>query len=49
MVFIINRNIAQTKYQKLGKAEDFKRMLEPTKENLTVIIEKFRNYGIEAV
>jgi len=41
-------NIAQTKYQKLGKGEDFKRMLEPSKEELDAMIEKFRSYGIEA-
>ena len=41
-------NIAQTKYQKLGKADDFKRMQEPSKENLAKMIETFKNYGIEA-
>ncbi len=41
-------NIAQTKYQKLGKADDFKRMNEPSKEDLAAMIEKFKSYGIEA-
>ncbi len=41
-------NIAQTKYQKLGKANDFVRMMEPTKESLDAMIEKFKCYGIEA-
>jgi len=41
-------NIAQTKYQKLGKADDFIKMVEPSKENLARIIDKFKAYGVEA-
>lgn len=41
-------NIAQTKYQKLGKADDFVRMLEPSKVQLTKMIEIFKKYDIEA-
>jgi pyruvate formate lyase activating enzyme len=41
-------NIAQTKYQKLGKTNDFVRMIEPSKETLTKMIEIFKKFGVEA-
>ena len=41
-------NIAQTKYQRLGKPDDFKRLREPGKENLERIVMKFGDYGVNA-
>jgi len=41
-------NIAQNKYMKLGKSDDFEQLKEPGKEVLVRAIEKFKEYGIEA-
>jgi len=40
--------IAQTKYQRLGKPGDFKRLREPGKKNLERIVMKFGDYGVNA-
>lgn len=41
-------SIAQNKYMKLGKTEDFARLKEPDKETLARAIAKFAEYGIVA-
>jgi len=41
-------NIAQNKYMKLGKSDDFERLHEPDKETLAKAISKFGEYGIMA-
>jgi len=41
-------NIAQHKYLKLGKSDDFAKLTEPGKETLKRAIEKFEQYGIKA-
>ena len=41
-------NIAQNKYMKLGKADDFEKLNEPDKETLARAIAKFAEYGIKA-
>jgi len=41
-------NIAQHKYLKLGKSDDFAKLTEPGKETLKRAIEKFEHYGIKA-
>ena len=41
-------NIAQNKYLKLGKPEDFEILHEPAKETLAGAIGKFEQYGIKA-
>ena len=41
-------NIAQNKYMKLGKADDFEKLIEPDKEMLEKAIKKFGEYGIMA-
>ncbi len=40
--------IAQTKYQKLGRPEDFQLLEEPTKEAQQQVIAIFKKYGIQA-
>jgi pyruvate formate lyase activating enzyme len=40
--------IAQNKYLKLGKAEDFEKLNEPGKESQEAAIKKFAEYGIHA-
>ena len=39
--------IAQTKYQKLGRPEDFQLLEEPSKESQSQAISIFRKYGLE--
>jgi len=41
-------NIAQNKYIKLGKSDDFETLREPGKESLARAIAKFAEYGITA-
>lgn len=41
-------NIAQNKYMKLGKSEDFEKLLEPDKSVIAESILKFNEYGIKA-
>ena len=41
-------NIAQNKYMKLGKSDDFEILHEPGKETLAKAIAKFAEYGIRA-
>lgn len=41
-------NIAQNKYLRLGKPEDFEILHEPAKETLAGAIRKFEQYGIKA-
>jgi pyruvate formate lyase activating enzyme len=41
-------NIAQNKYMKLGKSDDFEKLLEPDKNVLARTILKFNEYGIKA-
>ena len=41
-------NIAQNKYQKLGRKDNSEKLREPDKETLTAAIEKYRKYGIKA-
>jgi len=41
-------NIAQNKYMKLGKSDDFEKLIEPGKEELARAIAKFEEYGIVA-
>lgn len=41
-------NIAQHKYLKLGKSNDFAKLTEPVQETLKRAIEKFEHYGIKA-
>ncbi|HCT29235.1 MAG TPA: glycyl-radical enzyme activating protein [Bacteroidales bacterium] len=41
-------NIAQNKYMKLGKSEDFSNLREPDKSILPILILKFNEYGIKA-
>jgi len=45
----INHKIAQKKYEKLGRPEDFEELIEPTKQSQDHIIAKFAKYGIEAM
>jgi len=40
--------IAQTKYQKLGRPEEFQLLEEPTKEAQQQAIAIFEKYGIQA-
>jgi pyruvate formate lyase activating enzyme len=40
--------IAQTKYQKLGRPDDFQLLQEPTKEAKEQALAIFKKYGIEA-
>jgi len=44
---LLYHKIAQTKYQKLGRPEDFQLMEEPTKEAQQQAIAIFEKYGIE--
>ncbi len=41
-------NIAQNKYMKLGKSDDFEKLREPDKETLAKAISKFAEFGITA-
>jgi pyruvate formate lyase activating enzyme len=41
-------NIAQNKYMKLGKSDDFEKLKEPDKETIEKAIAKFGEYGITA-
>ena len=41
-------NIAQNKYLKLGKSNDFEKLQEPEEETLITAIAKFAEYGIKA-
>lgn len=41
-------NIAQNKYMKLGKSDDFEMLQEPDKETIAKAIKKFGEYGISA-
>lgn len=41
-------NIAQNKYMKLGKSDDFERLLEPDSNVLASTISTFNEYGIKA-
>jgi pyruvate formate lyase activating enzyme len=41
-------SIAQNKYTKLGKSEDFEKLQEPDKKTLSKAIEKFGEFGIRA-
>lgn len=41
-------NIAQHKYMKLGKSDDFEKLKEPDQETLEKAIKKFEEYGITA-
>ncbi len=41
-------NIAQNKYMKLGKSDDFERLLEPDRNVLASTISTFNEYGIKA-
>lgn len=41
-------HIAQPKYTKLGRPDEFIRMAEPTKERMAEIIDTFGQYGIKA-
>jgi len=40
--------IAENKYMKLGKSDDFEKLMEPDKETLNKVIAKFAEYGISA-
>ena len=40
--------IAENKYMKLGKSDDFEKLKEPDKETLDKVIAKFAEYGISA-
>lgn len=41
-------NIAQNKYMKLGKSDDFEELLEPDKSAIARAISKFDEYGVKA-
>jgi pyruvate formate lyase activating enzyme len=41
-------NIAQNKYMKLGKTDDFEKLNEPGNASLELAIAKFKEYGIKA-
>ncbi len=41
-------NIAQNKYMKLGKSDDFAKLMEPDKSLIAQAIMKFNEYGIKA-
>lgn len=41
-------NIAQNKYMKLGKSDDFEKLLEPEKDVIARAISKFDEYGVKA-
>ena len=45
---LLYHKIAQTKYQKLGRPEEFQLLEEPTKEAQILAISIFQEYGIEA-
>ena len=42
-------NIAQKKYEKLGKLEKFVKMEEPEQQIQQKIIKQFKSYGIKAI
>lgn len=41
--------IAQSKYLKLGKPTDFEEFLEPEKKHIALFVQKFNEYGIQAI
>lgn len=42
-------NIAQKKYQKLGRPEDFEELIEPNNKQLSSAVSIFADFGLEAV